>query len=171
MKILRGFVYTLVSIALLVALLLFGARFADGPIEIIAGGPFTSGEMVTGPEPDWSFVRDTQTVEFQLESPARSRTTWIIEHEGKIYIPCGYMTTTWGKIWKKWPIEAEKDGRAILRVDGKLYSRQLVRVKTGSALESVVRKLSRKYRIPATMEAVETDYLWVFEMAPRRQGV
>ncbi|MBW2390106.1 MAG: hypothetical protein JRG89_16985, partial [Deltaproteobacteria bacterium] len=50
--------------------LLIGARFSDGPIEIIAGGPFTSGELVTGPEPDWSFVHDTQEVEFQLLEPA-----------------------------------------------------------------------------------------------------
>ncbi len=26
---------------------------------------------------------------------------WIVEHEGKIYIPSGYMTTWWGKIWKQ----------------------------------------------------------------------
>ena len=169
MKILRWFGYILVSVALLVGLLLFGARFADGPIGIIAGGQFTNGDMVSGPEPDWSFVRDTPTIEFQLENPARSRTTWIIEHEGKIYIPCGYMKTTWGKIWKKWPIEAEKDGRAILRVDNKLYPRHLVRVKTSPALASVVRKLSKKYNVPATMEAVESNSLWVFEMAPARQ--
>ena len=52
---------------LLVAIgcLLVGARFADGPIAIIAGGPFTSGEPVSGPEPDWSFVHDVREVEFQ----------------------------------------------------------------------------------------------------------
>ena len=36
--------------------LLVGARFADGPIGIVAGGPFRSGELVSGREPDWSFV-------------------------------------------------------------------------------------------------------------------
>jgi hypothetical protein len=166
MKILRWFGGAVLGLVLLVALVLFAARFADGPIEIIAGGPFTSGEMFDGPEPDWSFVRDTTTVEFQLLNPERSRTTWIIEHQGKIYIPCGYMTTSWGKIWKKWPIEAELDGRALLRVDGKLYPRQLVRVKSDPELEKIVRILSRKYKIPANVEAVESGYLWLFEMAP-----
>jgi hypothetical protein len=170
MKLFRWLGYSLVSVALVLALLLFGARLADGPIEIVAGGPFTSGEMVSGPEPDWSFVRNASTVELQLITPPRSRTTWIIEHDGKVYIPCGYMTTTWGKIWKKWPIEAELDGRAILRVDGKLYRRHLVRVKSGPALESVVRKLSEKYAVPATMDAVDSGSLWVFEMAPSRQA-
>jgi hypothetical protein len=40
-------------------------------------------------------------VEFQLLAPARSRTTWILYHEDKAYIPCGYMTTWWGKTWKQ----------------------------------------------------------------------
>ena len=166
MKVLRWMGISLLCLVLMIAGGLFAARFADGPIEIIAGGPFTSGQTVTGPEPDWQFVTDTPTVEFQLLNPARSRTTWIIEHEGKIYIPCGYMTTAWGKIWKKWPIEAEQDGRAILRIDGKLYPRELRRVKSGPEVEAVIGKLGRKYKIPATMEAVDSGYLWLFEMAP-----
>ena len=44
------------ALALLIVAVLIGARFADGPIAIIAGGPFSTGELVTGPEPDWSFV-------------------------------------------------------------------------------------------------------------------
>ena len=167
MKILKGIGVVLGGLIIAIALALFAIRFADGPVEIIAGGPFTSGEKVNGAEPDWGFIRDKQTVEFQLLEPARSRTTWIVEHQGKIYIPCGYMTTTWGKIWKKWPIEAEKDGRAILRVDGKLYERQLVRIQTGPELDPVLKLIGEKYNIPTTREAVDSGYLWVFQMAPR----
>ncbi len=149
--------------------LLIGARLADGPLAIIAGGPFTTGELVSGPEPDWSFVHDTQEVEFQLLEPARSRTTWIIEHEGKAYIPCGYMTTWWGRIWKKWPIEAEKDGRILLRVGDKLYERQLVRIREGPLLAPITAELGRKYPAASsvTEEAVTSGYLWLFELAPR----
>ena len=77
--------------------LLIGARFADGPLEIIAGGPFRSGQMVTEPPPDWSFLHDTEEIEFQLLDPPRSRTTWIVEHGGKAYVPSSYMTTWWGQ--------------------------------------------------------------------------
>ncbi len=149
--------------------LFIGARFSDGPLAIIAGGPFTSGELVTGAEPDWSFVRDVQEVQFQLLEPARSRTTWIIEHEGKAYIPSGYMTTWWGKIWKKWPLEAQKDPRILLRIGDHLYERKLVRVESGPVVAPVMAELSRKYaagaEIPAT--AVSSGYLWLFELAPR----
>jgi hypothetical protein len=159
----------LASLILLIVLALIGARFADGPVAIIAGGPFTSGELVTGPEPDWSFARDIQEVEFQLVEPARSRTTWILDHEGRIYIPCGYMTTTWGRIWKRWPIEALEDGRAILRIGDKLYERELVRIEEGPLLAPLTAELSRKYVSGADIgpEAVTSGYLWLFELAPR----
>lgn len=149
--------------------LLLGARFSDGPLAIIAGGPFTSGELITGPEPDWSFVHDTQEVEFQLLDPARSRTTWIIEHDGKAYIPSGYMTTWWGKLWKHWPFEAENDGRILLRVDGKLYERQLVRVESGPLVAPIIAELSRKYAggTEISVDTVSSGYLWLFELAPR----
>ena len=103
MKIIKYSVYTLATLVFAVGVLLISMRFADGPWGIIAGGAFSSGEMYQGEEPDWSFLRDRETVEFQLENPTRSRTTWIVEHEGKIYIPSGYMNSTVGKIWKKWP--------------------------------------------------------------------
>jgi hypothetical protein len=151
------------------AALLIGARFADGPLAIVAGGPFKSGELVTGPESDWSFVRDVREVQFQLLEPARSRTTWILYHDGKAYIPCGYMTTWWGKIWKQWPHEANKDPRILLRIGDALYERKLVRIKEGPAVAPLLEEMSRKYTegraIP--MEAVTSDYLWFFELAPR----
>ena len=65
----------LVLLLVVIGVLVVGARFADGPLALVAGGPFTSGELVSGPEPDWSFVRDVKEVEFQLLEPARSRTT------------------------------------------------------------------------------------------------
>lgn len=158
-----------VLLLLLIGGLLVGARFADGPIAIIAGGPFTSGELVGGAEPDWSFVGDVREVEFQLLDPARSRTTWILDHEGKAYIPCGYMTSWWGQIWKRWPLEAERDPRILLRIGDALYERQLVRIRSGPVVEPLLAELSQKYaggrEIPA--DAVTSGSLWLYELAPR----
>jgi hypothetical protein len=149
-------------------LLLLGARFADGPIGIVAGGPFKTGELYHGSEPDWSFLRDRPTIESQLVEPPRSRTTWVVVHAGRVFIPCGYMDSTWGRIWKKWPLEAERDGRVILRIDGKLYERDLVRVREGDVLEPVLAELSRKYvGRPIPPAAVSSGSLWIFEVVPR----
>ena len=76
------------------------------------------------------------------------------------------MNSTVGRLWKKWPIEAEKDGRSILRVDGKLYDRQLRRVQDDPVIGTLVARLSEIYNVPATVEAVANGDLWLFEMAP-----
>ncbi len=149
-----------------IALLAIVARFSDGPIAILPGGPMESGELVTGPEPDWSFARDIDTVELQLVTPPRSRTTWILEHEGKIYVPCGYMNTAWGRMWKQWPFEAEADSRAIVRIEGKRYERQLVRI-TGSELsDALTKEIRRKYGVSPTRSMVESEALWLFQLGP-----
>ena len=169
MSLVLKFLGGLVSLIVVVMLGVFiTSRFSDGPMAMVSGGPFTSGEMVQE-EPDWGFVKDYVTVEFQLADPARSRTTWIVEHDNRIFIPCGYMDTTWGRIWKQWPVQAETDGRAILRVDGKLYQRQLVRIKNDPAMPAILAELGRKYVGEgfADQALVDRDSLWVFEMAPR----
>ena len=165
----------LVLVVVLAVMGLFtAARFHDGPfdgaLEIVAAGAFQSGELQTGPEePDWDFLRDYSTVEFQLLDPARSRTTWIMEHDGRIFIVSGYMNTILGRIWKQWPKEAEEDGRAILRVDGKLYERQMVRIQEGDIITPVLAELGRKYLGGAAMplEQVTSGSAWLFELRPR----
>ena len=153
---------------IVVGSVLLGARFADGPVGIVAGGPFKSGAPHQGPEPDWSIVRDIETIELQSVAPARSRTTWVLYHDGRAYIPCGYMNSIWGKIWKQWPIEAERDGRAIVRIDGALYDRYLVRINDSAVLEPVVAELFRKYiGQPAPPANTDMGGLWIFELAPR----
>lgn len=153
-------------VALLLALSV-AARLSDGPIAIFAGGPLVAGPLVAGPEPDWSFARDLDTIEFQLLSPPRSRTTWILESAGKIYVPCGYMHTTVGRLWKHWPFEAERDGRAIVRIAGKRYERQLVRVRDRALFTVLAQEIQRKYGAEITgQDAVDGD-LWLFELAPR----
>lgn len=166
------FILRFLVIVIVAALLLFGglalaARYADGPIAMFAGGPFTSGETHTGSEPDWGFLDQRETVELQLLRPARSRTTWILTHDGRVFIPCGYMDSPVGRFWKRWPVEAEQDGRAILRVDGKLYPRQLERVRDPALAQALVAELGRKYAMPASVDAVSSGSLWLFELTPR----
>ncbi len=150
------------------------ARFHDGPFKgglaIVAAGAFVSGELQSeAEEPNWDFLKEYFTVEFQLLNPARSRTTFVMEQDGRIFVPSGYMNTPRGKIWKHWPFEAELDGRAILRVDGKLYERNLVRIKEGDIVVAVLAELSRKYAGGALipLEEVNSGNLWLFELQPR----
>jgi len=160
---------TTLGIAVIVGGVIVGARAADGPWGILAGGAFKTGTKYTGKEVDWSFVRDIDTIEFQSIEPERSRTPWGLPHDGRAFIPCGYMDSTWGRMWKQWPIEAERDGRAIVRIDGVLYDRYLTRTSDEETLRPVVAELFRKYleRPPPPDVTVASDTLWVFELAPR----
>ena len=131
------------------------ARFSDGPSVIFSGGPLVAGELVTGPEPDWSFVRNVGTFELQLLNPPRSRTLWIVEREGKLYINSNYMGGLRERLWKRWPAQAERDGRAIMRIEGQRYERELVRIKTGAVVEGITAEFNRKYRAVMTPADVE----------------
>ena len=168
----------LLSMGLLVLIPVFAlgalavsTRLSDGSSVIFAGGPLVTGEMVTGPEPDWSFVRDVRVFELQLLNPPRSRTLWIVEHEGKLYLNSNYMGGVRERLWKRWPGQAERDGRAIMRIEGKRYERNLVRIKTGPIVEGVTTEFTRKYGVVMTPAEVEAEELWLFEMAPPEANI
>lgn len=141
---------------------------ADGPSILFPGGKLVSGELHTGPEPDWSFTDEIPVIELQLVEPLASRRIFIMESDSKVYIPSGYMRSTLGKIWKDWAFQADEgDGLAVARINGIRYERQLIRIKAGPVLDGVVAKLVEKYGPGATREAIEAGDIWIFEMAPR----
>ncbi|MCH7817503.1 MAG: hypothetical protein IIC60_13150 [Proteobacteria bacterium] len=142
-------------------------RFADGPNRVFSGGPLVGGELHTGAEPDWSFVSEIPTIEMQLLDPPQSRRIWTAEYDGKLYVWSGYMGTTVGRLWKRWPRQAERDGRAVLRIDGKRYQRQLLRIESGDILDGISAAITDKYPSRTTRAAVEAGDVWVFEAAPR----
>ncbi len=162
---------TLGVIIAVVVILLVYARFHDGPVAIFAGGPFSSGDIYSGPEPDWSPMRTRQEVEFQLLEPARSRVTWIAEHGGRPCIVSAYMSTSFAEIWKQWPHEIAKDDRILLRVDDVIYERRLVRSMEGPVVGPVLDQLAEKYGLGigpgGPNETVRNGDVWLYEVAPR----
>lgn len=154
---------------------LFAMGFADGPWGMVPGGAFSEAAQ---PVPaDWSFAKELDTVEFQLEEPVSSRTSWIMEHNSRIFIPSGYMNSTVGKIWKHWPMHAEKNGNALLRIDGNVYEVSMQRTKDTELLTPIMSELARKYmdvQLPIAdafmtgmHQQVSSNNLWVFELVRR----
>ena len=64
----------------------FEHRNADGASILFPGGELVSGELYSGPEPDWGFTDEVNTIELQLYNPVNSRRIWIIESAGKAYV-------------------------------------------------------------------------------------
>lgn len=162
-------VLTLVPVVAIGTLVIWSGS-ADGPSAFFGGGPLIAGELVTGPEPDWSFLGDVETIELQLLDPPRSRLIWVADYDGKIYVVSGYMGNAIGRLWKRWPVQAERDGRAVVRIEGKRYERTLVRIRSGAdVLEEVSAELGRKYRFGGP-GSIKSGVTWLFELAPRNSG-
>jgi hypothetical protein len=155
----RWLVRLVLGIAVLAAAGYFGARLHDGPLGPLLGGPLRAGELVSEPVADWSFAKDVAEIELQLASQSRSRTVWILVHDGRAYVPCslGYPP---GKTWYR---HAAEDGRATLRIAGRRYPVTLTRVEDESLAQALRAEVERKYpRVPPTDAGV-----WVFRVASR----
>jgi len=168
MRVLKWLGGGLVAIILVLVALVFAARFGDGPTAILPGGPLQAGELYTGPEPDWTFARDIPEMEFQLVEPPVSRTIWLQVVDGKLYAVSGYMNSTVGKLWKHWPMQAAKDPRAVIRIDGKRYERKAVRLGPDDpALAGIASEVERKYGAPLRAEMAATGDAWFYALEPR----
>ena len=133
-------------IAVAMATLRFNHRNDDGPSILFPGGALVAGELYSGPEPDWDFTADVQTVELELDDSDTSRLIWIQNADGKAYVVSGYMNNWLGQLWKDWAVEADEDsGRAVLRIGNTRYERQLVRIHEGDELDGIAESVIRKY--------------------------
>ena len=166
-------------IVLLLALTLITLKLknqnADGPSVLFPGGELISGTLHEGPEPDWSFTDDVFVIELQTNDPVSSRRIFVMESDGRVYVPSGYMRSFLGKLWKDWAFQVEDGSRyAVARINGVRYERELLRLTESAVIDGVAAKLAQKYAGGATPEAVAeitqsvTDGdTWIFEMAPR----
>lgn len=165
-------------------------RLSDGPLnELLPGGPLRAGELA--PEGGLATAvaemgsSSMEPIELELAGPRTSRYTGIMVHEGQVYIPCdlGFM---WGRfsgnqrsvlhliyIFKHWHEDALRDGRVVVRVDGKRYEGEAVRVtdpRTDAALRAQLEDMARQWVAPAPLAAAPTEGpndIWFFRIDPR----
>lgn len=159
MTVVRWLVRILVALVVLVALLFFLARFHDGPLGPIPGGALASGELVSAPVDDWGFAKDEKEIELQLASESRSRTVWLLVNEGQAYVPCSLAFPP-GKRWYK---DADKDGRATLRIQGRRYPVTLARTDDPALGDALRAEVERKYGNPPPTGGG----VWIFRVSSR----
>jgi hypothetical protein len=147
---------------------------ADGPSILFPGGELITGEQHSGAEPIWAFTDDIPIIELQLDGPMSSRRIFVMENDGKIYVPSGYMQSFLGRLWKDWAFQAaEGDDMAVARINGIRYERQLIRISEGEVINGIAQKLAKKYsggtpqEVAGTIESIKNGDTWIFELAPR----
>ncbi len=160
LRLLRVIAWLLLGLAGIAAIIALFARITDGPIGPFPGGPLASGELVTGPDPDWSFAAEIPSIELQV-NPAHplTRTVWVLVDQGELFVPAGLASR------KTWPSQAVADGRVVIRVDGKRYERQASRVTDAVRIDALRSALGRKYGVTPSSDG--SDDTWFFRLAPR----
>jgi len=124
----------------LIVLVVVASRFSDGPlVEMLPGGPFTTGEIVMDAPTDWSFLADHMFVEF--ESNGRSRKSYIYALDGEAYVGASLGFPP----FKTWHEEILESPDAVLRVDGKRYPRRMVKIDDPAIRERLKEQSRSKY--------------------------
>ena len=185
----------LLSVALVVAVFAAGLyvahKVSDGPMGPISGGPLRAGPLVTDPNVDWLTELESgqpgRGIELELVSTRESRTVGAFVHDGQLYVPCDL-----GFLWRRtpnagmrlmggliasvkhWHEDAMKDGRVVLRIAGKRYERQAVRV-TDPELLTALRAhteegVAKFFGQPLMPGPADSDAIWFFRMEPRATG-
>jgi hypothetical protein len=160
MRSLRFLFRVILGVVAFFAALFLSARWIDGPVGPIPGGPLRSGSLVGEAVPDWSFATNVETIELELLADERSRTVWILVDQGRAFIPCAIGAPP----GKRWHLEAETDGRSLIRIEGKRYPVTLTRVLDPALLSSLVTVVSDKYPPPPGAGGAES---WFFSIASR----
>ena len=156
--------YIVIALVVLVGLSFPAARFfSDGPIGMLPGGPFKSGEMLPTPK-DWSFAKSVEVIE--LETHGYSRTVWVVvDNRKRAYIPASQSFPP----LKKWHKEVLKDPKATVRIEGKRYPVTLEFIPPKHPdYSNAIGYLVDKYRgnVPTSNENADPAFL--FKLNPRR---
>jgi len=189
----RAGIITLFLIVVLTGVVFVALQLSDGPVGPLPGGAFRTGTLVADTNVDWGIELNkadkSGPIELQLLNPVGSRITGAFEHEGDLYLPCDlgflwrripserarwFLYAIW--LFKRWHLDAERDGRAILRLNGKLYEQQAVKVTDPQLLETLREITSVRaeelvidsFNKPFLQVPVNPNDIWFFRMEPRR---
>lgn len=117
---------------------------ADGPVGVLAGGPFRSGERVELSALDWTALDALLELELEIVAEETSLTLWFSVDEGIPYVACD-LDCMDGRL-TRWPQQLERDDRVVVRIDGRRAEGRLVHVPHGSEEYARVRAgRDRKY--------------------------
>ncbi len=171
-----------IGIVIFITLGVVMQRYADGPTGPFAGGKLRTGELVTGQISDWTFAH-REEVELELVEPATSRTVVTFAYKDQLYVPVtlGFFARRVpdypmiGHVFlffKHWHLYALQDGRVVLRIDGKRYESQSVRVTDPellARLTSIVADAVAERISAPLIKVLEQDpeELWFFLLASR----
>jgi len=156
-----GWLFLLVALGIAaIAIVAVAARFHDGPLGPIPGGPFR-GTTLDAALLDPVEAGRENTIEIEVGQPdPLTRTTWVLAQDGALFIPAG------GAPYKRWPKQAETDGRMRVRVGGRVFPVSATRVTDPSTLHTLRKAVAEKYDVKAEEGGAMAESSWFFRLGP-----
>ena len=114
---------------------------ADVPLGFVPGGRF-EGDLERGPEPDWTFAAELDSVDVEIGGP-RPRTV----RTGIVVDGVPHLPVTWAPL-ERWPGAVREDPRVILRAVGLLDERHATRIDDAAELDWLRAAGQAKYGAP-----------------------
>lgn len=160
-----GWLFLLVALGLAaVAVVSVLARFGDGPIGPIPGGPFrASAEDPSSLDRALAAKADTIEIEVGKDHPL-TRTTWVVAEDGTLYVPAG------GAAYKTWPKQAEADGAMRIRLDGHVFALKATRVTDPALHAKLLEAAAAKYHLTGDPNGAMAQGTWFFRLDPQTPG-
>lgn len=162
-RLLRIVAIVLGLVAVLGAAAVVLARFHSGPLGPLPGGAFA--EPTSGEPLEAAALAEIDTIEIEVGgSDPRTRTTWVVVHEGRVFVPAGMAER------KTWPAQAEADGKLRVRTGGKVHGVSARRVYDEATRRAVLAAVGKKYGIEGDPEGDLAKGTWLFELGPPEGG-
>jgi hypothetical protein len=161
-----GWLFLVVALGLAaIAVVAVLARFGDGPLGPLPGGPFRA----NAEDPsslDRALAAKANTIEIEVgKAKPRTRTTWIVADDGTLYVPAG------GAEYKTWPKEAEADGAMRIRIGGHVFALKATRVTDPALHAKLIKTVSNKYGDgTGDPNGAMAQSTWFFRLDPETPG-
>jgi hypothetical protein len=135
----KTFLSVIAVVVVLLALILVVMRITGFNPRGPRPGLWLSGNLITAPVTDWSFVNGYQTIEVQSNTwylIPHSVTIWCASHDTHLYLQA---------IGKMWSRNVLRDPHVRIKVGNQLYDRTVVYVSDPAEFFGVEESMAKKY--------------------------
>lgn len=145
-------------------LVLIVALTACGPIGPFPGGAL-SGEPGAANHGDWAFARETETAQLETRpADPHSVNVWFANVESRVYVPTSMILGKKNPTARSWVNHVTADPRVRIRIEGRVFEREAVRVADEDEFEAARAALEEKYDLD---ERDPERTIWIYRLDPR----
>ena len=136
------------------------------PIGPFSGGHL-GGEVQSEPVADWSFVNETETCQLETNpDEPHSVNVWCAGYGENAYVPSSMILGPTVPTEREWIRNVQANPAVRLRVEGRVYELEAVRVTDDAEYAAVLALLEQKYEADPADREPDRE-IWLYRMQAR----